>query len=447
MRRGLKLPLMSSEDTSAFMLRGYYGPRDDKRHLIPSYDDDAAPGAPRTARPGRPLPSGPSSPAALSGRALTITASPRPTSGRPTARCSDHGPVRLEKTAFHIHQAQWVHDRPVLALVPHWNWQGREGQPVKVMVCSNLDEVGLELNGRLLGRQPVDRWTMNHWQVPYEAGVLRALGWKAGRLVAKAQVETVARPPRCAWCPDPAVFEWRWRGRGAVRVEAIDAQGRAHPLANHMVQFRIEGGEIIGLGNGDSNSIEPEKGDRRSLFHGLAQVIVRSNAGGTGELKLTTSTDGLQSGRREPRPHPRRRAPPAGHRHQPAGAAVVAARAAASHGAGPATPNPHRRDMNSWQGFQAGYLLPLPPPPAMCSAPSTTRPTPASAARAVGRGPERHRPLRGLQQRRAARPQGRAATAPLVPAPAAGRGGGGWRLSSRWMRARRWGLGVVKVRV
>src|SRR6185369_9979129 len=68
------------------------------------------------------------------------------------------------KTAFWIHQAQWVklQDRPVVKLVPHWNWPGREGQPIHVMVASNAPRVRLLLNGAVVGEQDVDPFEMVH---------------------------------------------------------------------------------------------------------------------------------------------------------------------------------------------------------------------------------------------------------------------------------------------
>jgi len=79
-----------------------------------------------------------------------------------------------------------------------------------------------------------------------------------------------------------------------VTVEAVDAMGRPVPTANMLVQFEIAGpGEIIGLGNGDPNSHEPEKGGARSLFNGLAQVIVQSKVGGNGTLELRAKAAGL----------------------------------------------------------------------------------------------------------------------------------------------------------
>ena len=57
--------------------------------------------------------------------------------------------------------------------------------------------------------------------------------------------------------------------------------------ANPSMQFELEGpGAIIGLGNGDPTCHEPEKGNRRSLFHGLAQVIVQTIPESNGEIVL-----------------------------------------------------------------------------------------------------------------------------------------------------------------
>jgi beta-galactosidase len=61
------------------------------------------------------------------------------------------------------------------------------------------------------------------------------------------------------------------------------------------VTFELAGpGAIIGLGNGDPNSHESEKGDRRSLFNGLAQIIVQTTAGATTPLTLRARAEGLE---------------------------------------------------------------------------------------------------------------------------------------------------------
>jgi beta-galactosidase len=81
-----------------------------------------------------------------------------------------------------------------------------------------------------------------------------------------------------------------------ITLRSLDAEGRPVPTANLPAVFTIEGpGTIIGLGNGNPNSHEPEKGDRRSLFNGLAQIIVQSTPGATGAIVLRATADGLRA--------------------------------------------------------------------------------------------------------------------------------------------------------
>jgi hypothetical protein len=80
-----------------------------------------------------------------------------------------------------------------------------------------------------------------------------------------------------------------------VTVETLDKDGRPVPTANLPVEFEIIGlGAIIGLGNGDPTSHEPEKGNKRSLFNGLAQVIVQSQRDGSDNLVLRAKAEGLK---------------------------------------------------------------------------------------------------------------------------------------------------------
>ena len=81
-----------------------------------------------------------------------------------------------------------------------------------------------------------------------------------------------------------------------VTVEVVDAEGRIAPTAGPLVVFEVtRAAEIIGLGNGDPNCHEPEKGDRHTLFNGLGQIILRSKAGGSGVVTLRAKSDGLRS--------------------------------------------------------------------------------------------------------------------------------------------------------
>jgi beta-galactosidase len=347
------LPLISSEDTSALMLRGWFEPTDLKRQRVAAYDDDATEWGATHRRAWKAIAERDFIAGGFVWTGFDYHGEPTPFEW--PSNSSLFGIMDLcgfEKTAFHIHQAQWVHDRPVLALVPHWNWAGREGQPVRVMVCSNLDEVELLLNGRSLGRQPVDRWAMNHWTVPYAPGRLEALGVKQGTVVARAQVETTGPAVALRIVPDRPSLADDGRDVQPLRIEAVDAQGRVVPTAGPLAHFDIDGGDIIGLGNGDSRSLEPEQGRRRSLFHGLAQVIVRARPGAAA-LVLQARAQGLASARVSLRLEAT--APPA----RAATAAPLQTlawwqRAPLATHKPPPLLAPARTDMNSWSGFRAG---------------------------------------------------------------------------------------------
>ena len=191
------------------------------------------------------------------------------------------------KTGFYIRQAVWIHDKPVPALVPHWNWTGKEGQPIKLRELTNADTVALSLNGKLIEEKKVDPYEMVDWQVPYAPGKLEAVSKKGGKEVARYSVETTGEPVALRLTPDRPALAGDGNDALPVTVEALDNEGRPVPTANVHVEFEITGpGAIIGVGNGDPTSHEPDTASKRSLFNGLALVIVQSQRGEAGNLVL-----------------------------------------------------------------------------------------------------------------------------------------------------------------
>nr|WP_315212469.1 beta-galactosidase GalA [uncultured Duganella sp.] len=289
-------PVLSSEDTSAFMSRGEYT-TDWNRHLVASYDEDAANWG-HTQRKGwklideRPF---------LAGGFVWTGFDYR---GEPTphewpSASSFFGILDLcgfPKTAFYVKQALWVKDRTVLKIVPHWNWAGREGRDVKVLLATNAPRVRLLLNGRVVGEKDVDRYDMATFQVPYAPGKLEAVALRDGAEIGRDSVETSGAAVRLVLTPDRAALAGDGADAVPVTVGAVDAQGRHVPTANLSVRFQIEGaGAIIGVGNGDPNSHESEKAPERKLYNGLAQVIVQGGRAGAGGLTLRAGADGLQA--------------------------------------------------------------------------------------------------------------------------------------------------------
>ncbi len=287
-------PMFSSEDTSAFMTRGEYT-TDMKAGISASFDDDAAPWGATHRAAWKAIAERDFVAGGFVWTGFDYHGEPTPFTTYPS-NSSVFGIMDLcgfDKTAVHIHRAQWVRDRPVVGLAPHWNW--KSGETVHVMACANTEEVELFVNGKSAGKQKSDGYEMNHWHVPFAPGKIEARGYNKGKVAAKAVVETVAAPVALRLTADRKGLVNDGRDAQPITVEAVDAKGRTHPFAKQMVTFDIEGGAIIGLGNGDPTCIEPEKGNARSLFNGLAQVIVQSLPQAAGTLRLRARADGLKA--------------------------------------------------------------------------------------------------------------------------------------------------------
>jgi len=180
------------------------------------------------------------------------------------------------KDNFYYYKAWWGSE-PVLHLFPHWNWEQREGEPISVWVHSNLDSVELFLNGKSLGSKEVQPLTHLEWGVKYEPGVLEARGTKGGKVVLVEKRETTGEAASIRLTADRMELNADGEDVAVLRVEVLDKEGRAIPTADNLISFKVTGeGALIGVGNGDPNCQESDKAPKRSLFNGLAQVIVQS---------------------------------------------------------------------------------------------------------------------------------------------------------------------------
>jgi len=203
------------------------------------------------------------------------------------------------KDLYYYYKAWWGNE-PVLHLFPHWNWKGREGETIAVWAYTNSAEVELILNGGSLGRKPVQQYGFVEWDVPFTPGKLTAIAYDAsGTAILQDTVETTSDAHSITLSGHTTELFADGDSISLIRVECLDEQGRPIPTANQLVRFEISGpGRIIGVGNGDPSSHEPDRfinGEtwQRHLFNGLAQVIVQSVRGEPGDIVLTASSTGL----------------------------------------------------------------------------------------------------------------------------------------------------------
>ncbi|MGD8777895.1 MAG: glycoside hydrolase family 2 TIM barrel-domain containing protein [Ignavibacteria bacterium] len=221
----------------------------------------------------------------------------------------------FEKDGFYFYKSQWT-EEPVLHLFPHWNWEGREGQIIPVLCYTNCTEVELFLNGKSYGEKrlqfprqgcsggwnqyadPVVNYTTAdlhlQWDVPYEPGVLKAVGKINGEVVFTEEIHTAGKPSQIRLSTESKVINAEVRGVANIKVEILDSEGNVVPTVDNLVKFSIEGeGKIIGVGNGNPEDYDSYQASQRKAYHGLALVVIQSTQR-EGDIKLVATSEGLK---------------------------------------------------------------------------------------------------------------------------------------------------------
>jgi beta-galactosidase len=197
------------------------------------------------------------------------------------------------KDGYYAYKAAWT-NIPVVHVFPHWNWPGKEGDSIKVHCYTNCEEVELFLNGKSIGKKKAEPYTKLIWNIVYQPGKLEAKGYRGGKVITKDIVETTTVAAQIALNSDISTLKADGCDVAVIRVVIKDNKGRVVPIANNLVKFSIEGpGKIIGTGNGNPSSYEPDKASQRMAFNGYCLVLVQSDKS-AGEIRLKASSDDLK---------------------------------------------------------------------------------------------------------------------------------------------------------
>ncbi len=204
----------------------------------------------------------------------------------------------FKKDRFYAYQARWRPEQPQAHILPHWNWPGREGQVTPVHVYTSGDEAELFLNGRSLGRRQLAAFAYRlRWDdVVYQPGTLKVVAYRKGRKWAEETVKTTGAPTQLLAAADRERLRADGEDLVFVTVTVADGEGLAVPRTHNLVKFAVEGpGEVVGVGNGDAASHEPNQALQRKAFNGLCLAVVRTRAGQPGQIRLRATAEGLQA--------------------------------------------------------------------------------------------------------------------------------------------------------
>lgn len=210
----------------------------------------------------------------------------------------------LPKDRYYLYRSRWNTEDETLHLLPHWNWEGREGETTPVFVYTNYNSAELFLNGKSQGVQKksdesmLKRYRLMWMDVKYEPGTLKVVAYNdQGKAVAEETIVTAGKPHHIILEADRQSITANGEDLSYVTATVVDKNGNPCPTASNSLSFEVAGnGKYRAVCNGDATSLELFHLPSMKVFNGKLVVLVQSSTQ-PGNIQLTVSGDGLKDGK------------------------------------------------------------------------------------------------------------------------------------------------------
>lgn len=207
----------------------------------------------------------------------------------------------LPKDRYYLYRANWNKEQPTLHILPHWNWEGREGEVTPVFVYTSYPKAELFINGKSQGvREKNDstlqtRYRLMWNETRYEPGEVKVVAYDAaGNKVAEKSIRTTGKPHHLVATSSRQSLNADGDDLAYITVQVADKDGKIVPTDSRRVKFAVKGnGKFEATANGDPTCVLPFQNPEMDLFSGAATAIVK--AGSTpGAVTFTVSAKGVK---------------------------------------------------------------------------------------------------------------------------------------------------------
>ena len=223
----------------------------------------------------------------------------------------------LPKDRYYLYRSHWNEEAETLHILPHWNWEGREGETTPVFVYTNYPSAELFINGVSQGVRTKDttitmedsrgaeaerdfvrqrRYRLMWMDTVYEPGEVKVVAYDTeGNAVAERVMRTAGKPYRIVLEADRNTIKADGKDLSFVTVKVVDKDGNLCPNADNLIKYAVKGEGLYRAGaNGNPVSLELFHEPQMKVFSGMMTAIVQS-ADRAGEITLTATAKGLKS--------------------------------------------------------------------------------------------------------------------------------------------------------
>lgn len=210
----------------------------------------------------------------------------------------------IPKDRYYLYRSVWNKEAETLHILPHWNWEGREGEKIPVFVYTNYPSAELFINGKSYGRQTKhkngtveNRYRLMWHDAVYQPGEVRVVAYdEQGNPVAEKTVRTAGKPHHIELVTDRSSLQADGKDLAYVTLRIVDKDGNLCPNDGRLVSFKVKGaGKYRASANGDPTCLDLFHKPEMHAFGGMLTVIVQSGEK-NGEIELQATAKGIKTG-------------------------------------------------------------------------------------------------------------------------------------------------------
>lgn len=210
----------------------------------------------------------------------------------------------IPKDRYYLYRSVWNKEAETLHILPHWNWEEREGEKTPVFVYTNYPSAELFINGKSYGRQTKhkngtveNRYRLMWHDAVYQPGEVRVVAYdEQGNPVAEKTVRTAGKPHHIELVTDRSSLQADGKDLAYVTLRIVDKDGNLCPNDGRLVSFKVKGaGKYRASANGDPTCLDLFHKPEMHAFGGMLTVIVQSGEK-TGEIELQATAKGIKTG-------------------------------------------------------------------------------------------------------------------------------------------------------
>lgn len=223
----------------------------------------------------------------------------------------------IPKDRYYLYRSHWNKGEKTLHILPHWNWEGREGEVTPVFVYTNYPSAELFINGKSQGKRTKDlsveidssytevaqksferqkRYRLMWMDTKYEPGTVKVVAYdENGKAVDEAEIHTAGKPHHIVLTADRDQLQADGKDLSFINVKIVDKDGNFCPNETRQIKFKVKGAGIFrAAANGNSASLESFQEPQMKLFSGQLTAIVQS-AEEAGTITFEASAPGVKS--------------------------------------------------------------------------------------------------------------------------------------------------------